>query len=34
MNIMRERAAEIGATLVVSSRLKQGTRILCKWPQE
>jgi signal transduction histidine kinase len=32
LSIMRERAAIIGATLLIESRLDQGTEIVVVWP--
>ncbi len=34
LNIMRERAEEIGATLEIASQMKKGTRITCTWKDE
>lgn len=33
LNIMRERAEEIGATLEIASQVKKGTRVTCIWKE-
>jgi signal transduction histidine kinase len=32
LNIMRERAAEIGAKLMIDSSPEKGTRVVARWP--
>jgi nitrate/nitrite-specific signal transduction histidine kinase len=34
LRIMRERAEEVGASLVINSQINQGTSILLKWSED